>query len=231
MDDGADRRHRSTHHSRVSLDHGACQHSLCGPTHLRSLARDAHRDLTGGVRGRETEGGCRGAARAPARASVALWGVHHRSAEATTREVLTVAIAEDLAVIHEPDVEDPFNDRAARDRLHPESERWATPKDIFGMWAGASVQIEYFIYGAILMTFGFNFAQALSIIVIGNLSYFLLGLCSPPGARDRHHRLRDQPGLLRPERLAADLVLQLDHPDRLRGRGPHPHRRGRTRAP
>ena len=46
------------------------------------------------------------------------------------------------------------------------------------MWAGASVQIEYFIYGAVLMTFGFNFAQALSIILIGNLSYFLLGLCS-----------------------------------------------------
>ena len=30
----------------------------------------------------------------------------------------------------------------------PESERWATPRHIFGMWAGASVQIEYFIYGA-----------------------------------------------------------------------------------
>src|SRR5580698_8380332 len=46
------------------------------------------------------------------------------------------------------------------------------------MWAGASVQVEYFAYGAILMTFGFTFAQALSIIIIGNLSYFLLGLCS-----------------------------------------------------
>ena len=49
------------------------------------------------------------------------------------------------------------------------------------MWAGASVQIEYFIYGAILMTFGFTFAQALSLILIGNLSYLLLGLCSLQG--------------------------------------------------
>jgi purine-cytosine permease-like protein len=49
------------------------------------------------------------------------------------------------------------------------------------MWAGASVQIEYFIYGAILMTFGFTFAQALSLIVIGNVSYLLLGLCSLQG--------------------------------------------------
>ena len=49
------------------------------------------------------------------------------------------------------------------------------------MWAGASVQVEYFIYGAILMTFGFTFAQALSLIIIGNLSFFLLGLCSLQG--------------------------------------------------
>jgi NCS1 family nucleobase:cation symporter-1 len=49
------------------------------------------------------------------------------------------------------------------------------------MWAGASVQIEYFIYGAILMTFGFTFAQALSLIVIGNLSYFLARGVQPAG--------------------------------------------------
>src|SRR5271155_5287503 len=49
------------------------------------------------------------------------------------------------------------------------------------MWAGASVQIEYFVYGAILMTFGFTFAQAVSLIVIGNISYVLLGVCSLQG--------------------------------------------------
>src|SRR6202021_1354488 len=60
-------------------------------------------------------------------------------------------------------------------------ERGASPQDIFGMWAGASVQIEYFIYGAILMTFGLTFAQVVIVIVLGNLSYFLLGLCSLQG--------------------------------------------------
>jgi purine-cytosine permease-like protein len=49
------------------------------------------------------------------------------------------------------------------------------------MWAGVSVQIEYFIYGAILMTFGLTFAQVLIVIVLGNLSYLLLGLCSLQG--------------------------------------------------
>jgi NCS1 family nucleobase:cation symporter-1 len=63
----------------------------------------------------------------------------------------------------------------------PESERWASPRDVFGMWAGASVQVEYFAYGAILMTFGFTFAQALSLIIIGNISYLLLGLSSLQG--------------------------------------------------
>ncbi len=63
----------------------------------------------------------------------------------------------------------------------PPSERWAKPRDIAGMWAGASVNIEYFIYGAVLMGFGFSFWQAVSLIVIGNLSWFLVGLCSLQG--------------------------------------------------
>jgi len=79
----------------------------------------------------------------------------------------------------EPDL--PFHVEQHGIDFIPESERWASPKDLFGMWAGASIQIEYFIYGAILMTFGFTFAQALSLIVIGNLSFLLLGLCSLQG--------------------------------------------------
>lgn len=63
----------------------------------------------------------------------------------------------------------------------PASERWARPRDLFGMWAGSSVQFEYFVYGAVLMTFGFTFVQGLVLILIGNLSYLLLGLCSLQG--------------------------------------------------
>ncbi len=92
-----------------------------------------------------------------------------------------MAIAEDLAIIHDPAVQSAFHVEQHGIDFIPESERWATPRDIFGMWAGASVQVEYFIYGAILMTFGFTFAQALSLIVIGNLSFLLLGVCSLQG--------------------------------------------------
>ena len=92
-----------------------------------------------------------------------------------------MAIAEDLAVIHDPEAQTAFHVEQHGIDFIPESERWATPRDIFGMWAGASVQVEYFIYGAILMTFGFTFAQAVLLIVIGNLSFLLLGLCSLQG--------------------------------------------------
>src|ERR1700693_2062515 len=103
------------------------------------------------------------------------------STESTTREVVAVAIAEDLAIIHDPESDEAFHVEQHGIDFIPESERWATPRDIGAMWAGASVQVEYFIYGAILMTFGLTFAQVVIVIVLGNLSYFLLGLCSLQG--------------------------------------------------
>jgi nucleobase:cation symporter-1, NCS1 family len=63
----------------------------------------------------------------------------------------------------------------------PENERWATPRNIAALWAGTSINVEYFIYGALLMGFGFSFYTALWIIIAGNVSYFLLGLASLQG--------------------------------------------------
>jgi purine-cytosine permease-like protein len=85
-----------------------------------------------------------------------------------------------------PHASAPRPDRALRIEQHgidriPEAERWARPRDIAGMWAGASLNVEYFVYGAILLGFGFSFWQALSIILVGNLSWFLVGLCSLQG--------------------------------------------------
>ena len=65
--------------------------------------------------------------------------------------------------------------------LIPARERWARPRDLGALWAGASINVEYFVYGALLMTFGFSLAQALVLIVVGNLSWFLVGLCSLQG--------------------------------------------------
>lgn len=63
----------------------------------------------------------------------------------------------------------------------PDDERWARPRDLFWMWAGALFNVEYVVYGALAMSFGLSFAQAVAIILIGNLSFFLLGLTSLQG--------------------------------------------------
>jgi purine-cytosine permease-like protein len=49
------------------------------------------------------------------------------------------------------------------------------------MWAGSAINVEYFVYGALLMGFGFSFWTAVSIIVIGNLSFLILGVASLQG--------------------------------------------------
>ena len=63
----------------------------------------------------------------------------------------------------------------------PESNRWATARNIGALWAGSAVNVEYFIYGALLMGFGFSFWTAVSLILIGNISFLLLGLASLQG--------------------------------------------------
>ncbi len=63
----------------------------------------------------------------------------------------------------------------------PAKERWAKPINLFWMWGGAIFNVEIMVYGAILMSFGLSFAQAVFIIAVGNLSYLLLGLTSLQG--------------------------------------------------
>ncbi len=62
-----------------------------------------------------------------------------------------------------------------------ESERWASARNIGALWGGTSLNVEYFFYGAILMGFGFTFWTAVTIIIVGNLSYFALGVASLQG--------------------------------------------------
>lgn len=63
----------------------------------------------------------------------------------------------------------------------PAKERWAKPHNLFTMWAGALFNVEYLVYGAVLYGFGFSFAQCVSIILLANLSFILLGLTSLQG--------------------------------------------------
>jgi len=63
----------------------------------------------------------------------------------------------------------------------PLSERRGGPIDLFWMWAGALFNVEYVVYGALIISFGLSFWQAALVIVIGNLSYVIAGIGSLQG--------------------------------------------------
>ena len=63
----------------------------------------------------------------------------------------------------------------------PLGERRGKPIDLFWMWAGALFNVEYVVYGALIVSFGLSFWQAALVILIGNLSYLVAGLGSLQG--------------------------------------------------
>ncbi len=65
----------------------------------------------------------------------------------------------------------------------PHAERWASARDIGALWSGSSINIAYVIYGALLMGFGFSLPVAITLIVLGNLSYLLVAVASLQGPR------------------------------------------------
>ena len=64
----------------------------------------------------------------------------------------------------------------------PQDARWGNPGSLFWMWAGAVWNVEFVVYGALaVLVFKLSFAQAVLIILIGNLFYLLTGLASLQG--------------------------------------------------
>lgn len=65
----------------------------------------------------------------------------------------------------------------------PLAERRGRPIDLAWMWGGALFNVEYVVYGALIMSFGLRFWQAAVVILVGNLSYLITGLGSLQGPR------------------------------------------------
>ena len=63
----------------------------------------------------------------------------------------------------------------------PRSERPLTVRGLAGLWAGASFNLEYVVYGALVTSLGLDLAQALAVIVVGNLAWVVTGLASLQG--------------------------------------------------
>src|SRR5215468_4141689 len=65
-----------------------------------------------------------------------------------------------------------------------QGERWGRPAGLFWLWAGAVWNVEYVVYGTLLVVvFGLSFAQSVLVILLGNLFYLLTGLASLQGPR------------------------------------------------
>jgi hypothetical protein len=78
--------------------------------------------------------------------------------------------------------EEPAFERRGIDYI-PYAERRGRPIDLALMWAGALFNVEYVVYGALIMSFGLRFWQAALVIVVGNLSYLIAGLGSLQGPK------------------------------------------------
>lgn len=65
----------------------------------------------------------------------------------------------------------------------PETDRYAKPSDLFWMWMGGLFNVETLITGALLVAIGLSFPQAILVIIIGNISYLLVGAASMQGPR------------------------------------------------
>jgi NCS1 family nucleobase:cation symporter-1 len=65
----------------------------------------------------------------------------------------------------------------------PEKERYLTLRSLFLFWTGANAYILFFVYGTTAVVLGLSLWQALVVIVVGNLFWWIVGLGSIGGPR------------------------------------------------
>ena len=67
--------------------------------------------------------------------------------------------------------------------LIPESDRSMKPSGLFWLWSGAIWNVEFLVYGALMLYFGLSFWQAVLAILVGNVFYIFLGFASLAGPK------------------------------------------------
>jgi NCS1 family nucleobase:cation symporter-1 len=82
------------------------------------------------------------------------------------------------ATPHDPDLRE--IERHGIDLISP-AERRGRPRDLFGMWFGANLNVFYIVNGAVVISIGLSFTQSLIAIVVGNLAFLAVGLTSLQG--------------------------------------------------
>ena len=80
-----------------------------------------------------------------------------------------------------PEHHNPFlPEQRGIDRV-PSADRNMRPVNLFWLWAGAQFNVEYLVYGALIVSFGLSFLQAVAVVLVGNLSFLALGASSLGG--------------------------------------------------
>jgi len=64
-----------------------------------------------------------------------------------------------------------------------DADRRLRPGGLFWMWAGGIWNVEFLVYGALIVAFGLTFWQAVFAILLGNVVYVFLGAASLAGPR------------------------------------------------
>lgn len=86
------------------------------------------------------------------------------------------------------DVEQPPVDEVGKIEVYgidiiPDEHRHGTPRELFWPWFSANSTFINMIAGGVLILSGLNLVQGLSIVLVGNLVFALVGVCSLPGPR------------------------------------------------
>ncbi|MGA9078006.1 MAG: cytosine permease [Acidimicrobiales bacterium] len=64
-----------------------------------------------------------------------------------------------------------------------DADRKLRPAGLFWMWTGAIWNVEFLVYGALIVSFGLSFWQAVLAILVGNIFYVFLGWASLSGPK------------------------------------------------
>ncbi|MFJ9812318.1 purine-cytosine permease family protein [Streptomyces sp. NPDC101158] len=80
----------------------------------------------------------------------------------------------------------PATDRPTRIESHgidhiPDEERHGHPRELFSIWAAANVNYLSLVVGGALVLMGLGLAQAIAVIVVGNLFWLLTGVLAVSG--------------------------------------------------
>ena len=80
-----------------------------------------------------------------------------------------------------PESDRPFKVEQRGIDIVPESERHGSPLELFWIWAASLMGIVDLVIGAVVISLGLSLWAAVAAVVIGNLSYILVGLVAMNG--------------------------------------------------